>query len=617
MLKKIKNFFKDYLEVGLALIVFVVSGILYLVDQQTIANIMLGTASVIAIIPLLIGMVETIRKGSYGVDILAITAILTAVALGEYWAAIIIVLMLTGGEALEDYAENRAKVELSELIKKRPQKANLIKGDKAKTVNAKDVKVGDKIKILLGEIVPVDCEIIEGESLFDESSLTGESLPAERAPGDQLLSGSINTAAVVIAQATSTSKDSQYEQIIKLVTQAASSQAPFVRMADRYAVPFTAFAFIIAGGAWFLSGEVMRFLQVLVVATPCPLLLGAPIAFISGMSRSAKHGIIVKNGSTIERLAGIQTMAFDKTGTLTQGKPSVSKIKAFGDFDENQVLTYAAMLEQNSSHILASSITERAKDKGIKIPHAKKVKESAGLGLSGTYKGKQVAIGNAKILNDVEELPKGFTQTSAETTAYLTVNNKLVGYITFTDEIRDNAKEMLNQVSQLGVRHSLMVTGDSREVAQAVSKKLGIEEVKANCLPGDKIIAIENADYKPVGFVGDGVNDAPVLTAADVGIALGARGSTVASESADVVIMQDNVTKVSESIEIAQRTLFIAKQSVLIGIFISVGLMLIFSTGRFSAVQGALVQEVVDVVVIINALRAHSSGRKRPYIKRT
>jgi P-type E1-E2 ATPase len=244
--------------------------------------------------------------------------------------------MLTGGEALEDYAENRAKTELSDLLKRKPKKTHLIKGTKTVDILVKDVQVGDKLKILLGEVVPVDCIVLEGQSVFDESSLTGESMPVEKTEGEQLLSGSVNTGAVVTVRALRTADDSQYEQIIKLVKAAASSQSPFVRMADRYAVPFTAVAFIIAGAAWIVSGDVGRFLEVLVVATPCPLLLGAPIALISGMSRSAKHGIIVKNGSTLEKLAEVETVAFDKTGTLTQGQPSVHSITDIQLFHEKR-----------------------------------------------------------------------------------------------------------------------------------------------------------------------------------------------------------------------------------------------------------------------------------------
>jgi heavy metal translocating P-type ATPase len=605
MLKKIRHFFKHYRGVGLVTFVMLASGALYLTGNRTIANFLMGGTSIIAVIPLTIDMARKLRVGSYGVDVLATTAILTAVILGEFWAAIIIVLMLTGGESLEDYAKNRAKTELTELLRRKPKKAHLIKGDKTIDVSAKDVKVGDRLKIFLGEVVPADCEVIEGESLFDESSLTGESLPVDKQPGDHLLSGSVNTGGVVTVRALQTAADSQYEQIIKLVKAAAASQSPFVRMADRYAIPFTSVAFIIAGTAWIISGEAGRFLEVLVVATPCPLILGAPIALMSGMSRSAKYGIIVKNGSTLEKLADIETMAFDKTGTLTKGTPSIHAISTYNGFTEDEILTYAASLEQNSNHVLAKAIVDTAVENDVKLQSAKQIKELAGLGVSGRFKGKSIQVGNLSMLQDIE-LPKKFKASSERTSAYVAVNGRLAGMVTFHDEIRPEAESMLSRLKKMGIKHTLMITGDNEATAKSVARNLGISQVKAECLPGDKILAIEKVPHRPVAFVGDGVNDAPVLTASDVGIALGASGSAAASESADVVIMQDDIGKVAGSVEIAQRTFSIARQSVLIGIFISLGLMAIFSTGRFTAIQGALAQEVVDIIVIFNALRAHT-----------
>jgi len=341
--------------------------------------------------------------------------------------------------------------------------------------------------------------------------------------------------------------------------------------------------------------------------------LAAPIALISGMSRAAKHGIIVKTGSALERLAEIETIAFDKTGTLTKGVPAVDKVTTYNKFTKDEVLKLAASLEQSSSHILAKAVTGAAAAQKLKVNAAKQVKEIAGHGLTGRLQGKTILVGRLKFIESHGiSTPDGLKLNQSDKTAtYVAVNNVLAGVITFNDELRPESKSMLSQLKKLGIKHSLMVTGDNNSVAQAIAKKLGIEIVIADCLPGDKIRALENVRHKPVAFVGDGVNDAPVLTAADVGIALGARGSTAASESADIVIMADDITKVATAVSISKRTFFIGKQSILIGIFISIGLMGMFATGKFKPIYGALLQELVDVAVIFNALRAHGGFKSK------
>lgn len=611
LFRKIRGFFTEYKQLGLV-VVSIIAGLgLDLGGYDTVAHWVLGISASINLLPLLWGMIEDLRSGKYGVDILAATAILTSVVLQEFWAAMVIVLMLTGGEALEDYAERRAKKELTALLSRKPKKAHVLRKGKTLELKVSDIIVGDKVVILPGEVVPVDGAVIEGASDFDESALTGESLPVAKKLGDQLLSGSINIEGAITIVAAHSAADSQYQQIIKLVQSAAASQAPFVRLADRYSIPFTILAFIIAGAAWLVTGDAIRFLEVIVVATPCPLLLGAPIALISGMSRAAKHGIIVKTGSALERLGQVETIAFDKTGTLTRGTPVVGSIKSYNKFSKQDVLRYAAALEQSSPHVLAQAVVTAAKDEGLKINPAKQVKEIAGHGLMGRLQGKTIIIGRASYIKDSGiEIPSNLSlNLQKQTTSYIAVDGQFAGSISFVDEVRPETKNMLAKLKEYGIKHTLMVTGDNKATAQAIAKKAGIETVIADCLPGDKIHAVENVEHKPVAFVGDGVNDAPVLTAADVGIALGARGSTAASESADVVILLDDVAKVAESIKIAKRTFFIAKQSILIGILMSIGLMAVFATGRFKPVHGALIQELVDVTVIFNALRAHGSFR--------
>jgi heavy metal translocating P-type ATPase len=611
-LKKLLQFVRHYWQFCFAVVASLVALGLQIAGLNTAVHWILGISASLLVLPLLWGMFEDLRDGTYGIDILAATAIIVSVVMHQYWAGMVIVLMLTGGESLEDYAEHRASRELDALLTRAPQKARILRGKQEVEVKASEVREGDKIVLRPGEVVPVDATILEGTSSFDESSLTGESLPEVKKKGQSIMSGSINLEGAITAEALHSAADSQYEQIIKLVRAANNSKAPFVRLADRYAIPFTVISFGIAGIAWALSGESLRFLQVLVVATPCPLILAAPIAIISGMSRAARQGIIIKNGSALEQLAQAETFAFDKTGTITAGQPQVDKIHTFNGHKQAEVLALAAALEQNSNHVLANAIVKKAQAAGGKVPKVKNVQEVAGNGLAARLSGKTVLVGRLSLLqeNDIA-LPGKFDLAAVQqTAAFVAVDKTLAGIITFVDEVRPEAKKTLSRLRELGVKEIMMVTGDSQAIAKAVAKKVGIKTFYAEALPGDKIQAIEKAKQRPLAFVGDGVNDAPVLTASDVGIALGARGSTAASESADIVIMMDNLQHVAESRLIAKRTFFIAKQSILVGIGLSVALMLIFATGKFKPIYGAAIQELVDVVVIFNALRAHVASKR-------
>lgn len=612
MVKKILNFFKEYPKFGIAIIVVIIGLALDIAGAKnpalrTAAHWILGIEAIVMALLLAKGMIEDIQDGKYGIDILAVTAIVTAVLLREYWTAMITVIMLTGGEALEDYAEGRAKAELTSLLNRAPKLAHVLKGKKIIDVPVKQVRVNDKLVVKPGEVVPVDGVILEGTSSLNESSLTGESLPVDKKVGDSLLSGSINEGGALTVKATQLAENSQYEQIIKLVRSASNSQSPFVRLADRYSIPFTIVSYAIAGGVWIATGDPGRFLSVLVVATPCPLLLGAPIGLISGMSRAAKHGIIIKSGSALEKLAQLRSVAFDKTGTLTHGEPVIDSVASFNSFTKEEVLSAAASLEQNSNHILAHVIVAEAKAKNVRINKANGIEENPGFGLRGRANGHQVLVGKRDYFEaESIELPKGL-KAANQTTALVAIDGKLAGAITFKDTPRKESKSTVERLRKSGIQHVIMLTGDNEATAKSIADAVGIDIVTANCLPADKVKAIKNAakEHKPIAMVGDGVNDAPVLTAADVGIALGARGSTAASESADVVILLDDVSKVAEAREIAKRTFYITKQSIWLGIGMSVVLMGVFSTGIFKPVIGAAVQELVDVVVIINALRAH------------
>ncbi|MDB5168946.1 MAG: heavy metal translocating P-type ATPase [Candidatus Saccharibacteria bacterium] len=608
-MKRVARFLREYKLFSFGLIAGLIGLALELQGWHTAAHWVLGTTAIIETFPLLWGMVEDLRTGTYGIDILAATAIVTAVILGQYWAALVVVLMLTGGESLEDFAEHRANSELDALLKHAPQKAHIYQGRKLVDVAVSSIKPGDKILVKPGEVVPVDAVIIEGESSFDESSLTGESLPQARGIGGGIVSGTVNLEGAITAKASASAADSQYQQIIRLVQGAGASQAPFVRLADRYSIPFTFAAYAIAGTVWVLTGSAIRFLEVIIVATPCPLLLAAPIALISGMARASKYGIIVRTGSALEKLAEAKTIAFDKTGTLTRGELELDTIKAYGKHTEDHLLALAASAEQNSSHILAQAVTRAASAKQLKFIKAKNVQEVSGRGLIATVKGQRVLIGRLSLLEEHNIiLPAGTTKKAVNQTAlYIAIDGHLAGTMTFKDELRPESAATLKRLNELGFSHTLMVTGDNQTTANSVAKQLGIGEVHAEMLPADKLYVIEKETLRPLVFVGDGVNDAPVLTAADVGIALGARGSTAASESADLVILPDSVGHVAIAASIARRTFKIATQSIVVGIALSIILMSVFATGKFSPLLGAVLQEVVDVVVIFNAMRAHSN----------
>ena len=558
-----------------------------------------------------VSMVRRLLKGEVGLDILAVTAIVSTVVVGEYWASLLIVLMLAGGEALEDYAAGRAKRDLSALLDRVPQLAHrYTPAGELEDVPIGDVVVGDRLLVRRSEIVPVDCELVSAATSFDESSLTGESMPVEKVRGDSVYSGSVNGAAAVDVTATALARDSQYQRIIELVREASESKAPMVRLADRYALPFTAVAFLIAGIAWALSGDPVRFAEVLVVATPCPLLLAAPVAFMSGMSRAAKSGIVMKGAASLEVLARARTVAFDKTGTLTRGTPAVvAVIPIEGGMTENDLLGYVASAERYSSHVLARSLQDAALTRGIALQDATEAHEVATNGVEATIDGHSVVVGKPTFVAERATGLVRHTVASGEAAVYVGVDGEFAGVLVLKDEVREESAATLAALARLGVSTTLLITGDVEATARPIADLLGITQVHAECLPEDKVELVRAATPRPVVMIGDGVNDAPVLAAADVGIALGARGSTAASESADVVILVDDLRRVADAVAIGHRTVSIALQSILVGIAISVVLMVVAAFGLIPAVVGAGLQEVVDLVTILGALRALSPGR--------
>ena len=568
------------------------------------------------------GMVRQLLRGHAGLDILAVTAITAAVLVGEPWAALIVVLMLTGGEALEDYAQHRSQRELTALLDRAPQQATRISpawatgtsamesadlgslDEASETVPVQDLAVGDLVLVRPGELVPVDAILVTDSAEFDESSLTGESLPVERAAGERVASGVVNGATAILMRAVATASESEYQQIVELVRQAQGSRAKTVRLADRYAVPFTLFALAVAGIAWAVSGDPVRFAEVLVVATPCPLLIAAPVAFLGGMSRAARFGLIVKGGGTLEQLAKVRSAAFDKTGTLTTGRPEPRRALPEPGFTEERLGQLAASAEAYSSHVLASAVVEAAKARGIALLPVDSAAESATNGVEAIVAEGTVRVGKPAW---VAEAARGLERVAVEPgelAIYVALDDQFAGVLVMQDRLREDAPRTLAALRESGVKRIAMVTGDVAATAESMAERVGITEVHAECSPADKVRIVSELTPRPLLMVGDGLNDAPVLAAADVGFAMGARGATAASESADVVNRFDHLAGVARAVTIGRDTVRIALQSIWLGIIISVGLMLVAAFGFLPALAGAWLQEVVDLVAILGALRA-------------
>ncbi|WP_395321540.1 heavy metal translocating P-type ATPase [Levilactobacillus parabrevis] len=591
---------RQYRQFWFVIILGAIALWLQFVNHQAMwAQVLITGLGLLLAIIMFIEMVRTLRSGKFGVDLLAITAVLATLAVGEYWAALIVLLMLTGGDALEDFAASRANSELQELLNNSPQTAHRVVGDRLSDVAVSLVAVGDRLLVKPGEVMPVDGTLATGPTTVNEASLTGEARPIEKQVGDTVMSGSINGEASVYLQADQTADNSQYQNIVRLVQQAEAQPAKFVRMADRYAVPFTLLAYVIAGLAWFFSGDPVRLAEVLVVASPCPLILAAPIALISGMSRASRNGIIVKTGTTLEKLAQVKTFAFDKTGTITQGRLVVDQVVPVTALPAEKLLQLAASTEQHSGHVLAQSLVAATTEP---LLPATAVNETTAQGVAAMVDGQKVRVGKSGFVTD-EAVDK-----TNQTAVYISIAGIYQGYVSFNDRVRPEARRTMAALRAAGANHLLMISGDRRPIAETIASEVGIDQVHADCLPADKIKVLAElpAEQRPVAMVGDGINDAPSLATADVGIAMGAHGATAASESADAVVLKDDLTRVSTARQIAHDTMRVAKQAVLIGIFICTGLMVIASFGVIPAIIGAVFQEVVDTVTILYALRARA-----------
>jgi heavy metal translocating P-type ATPase len=595
-------------------------GAAWLAGRQRAADHLWQATIVLVLLPLALDIAASLRRRELGVDAIALLAMAGALAFGQYLAGAVVALMLSGGEMLEIYAGARARKELSSLVEHAPRAVHRYEDGRLADPPIEEVRPGDRLLVKPGEIVPVDGVLLGPDAVLDESALTGESTPVDRRPGDRMPSGSLNTGGPFDLRAVATAERSTYAAIVRLVREAEASRPPFVRLADRYSLVFLPLTLLIAGLAWRISGHPVRALAVLVVATPCPLILAAPVAFIAGISRAAHRGIIIKGGAAIEGLARARTLLLDKTGTLTTGVPTLARIETFDDLPPEELLRLAASLDQVSPHVLAAAIVAAARDRGLPLTFPAGVEERLGSGIEGSVDGRPVALGKASWVKErtggggplasrLEELRRAVS-TEGQANVFVAVDGRPAGALILADPIREDSAATLGRLRALGVERVVMVTGDHRSVAERVGRELGVDAVLAECSPAQKVDAVRAESARgPTVMVGDGVNDAPALAAATVGVAMGARGATASSEAADAVLMLDRLDRLVDALAISRRSRAIALQSVVAGMGLSLAAMIVAAFGYLPPLAGALFQEAIDVAVILNALRALGPGR--------
>ena len=598
-----------------ALLLIAAGGALQLAGAPAAGDALWAATVALMLVPLTVSIVRTLAAGRVGVDAIALVAMAGALAVGQYLAGAVIALMLSGGNALEASASRRARRELTALLERMPTVAHRRAAGGWQEVPVAELASGDEVLVRAGELVPVDGEILGAEATIDESALTGEPLPVSRPRGAAVRSGSANAGEAFELRATRRAADSAYAGIVRLVRAAETQRAPFVRLADRYAAFFLPLTLVVAVAAWIASGDPVRAVAVLVVATPCPLILAAPIAIVSGVSRAARAGVIVKGGGAIERLGEARTVLLDKTGTLTLGTPAVGEVVAFGcEGGEEEALRLAASVDQLSAHVLAEALVHDAEQRGLRLAAPADPVERPGEGIEATVEGRRVAVGSESWLRS-----RGCDTAAAATVGaageeaglakvLVGVDGELAAVVVMADRLREDAGALAGRLRAAGVRRVAMVTGDRRSVAERIAAETGLDRVFAEQSPEQKLDVVRAAradpDLAPVVMVGDGVNDAPALALADVGIAISGPGATISSETADAVITVDRIERVAEAVEIGRRSLGIARQSVVFGIGLSMVAMGFAALGYIPPLAGALLQEGIDVAVILNALRA-------------
>jgi heavy metal translocating P-type ATPase len=604
--------------IALTTLVLIAGGAaLHIAGAGTAGDAVWAATVAVMLIPLTISIVRTLIQGRVGVDAIALVAMAGALAVGEYLAGAVIALMLSGGNALEAMASRRARRELTALLERMPKIAHRRAGDSWEEVSVESLEIGDVVLVRPGELVPVDGTVRSAEATLDEAALTGEPMPVAHVRGGFVKSGTANAGEAFEIEATHLASESAYANIVRLVRSAETERAPFVRLADRYAAIFLPVTLVIAAAAWAFSADPVRAVAVLVVATPCPLILAAPIAIISGVSRAARSGVIVKGGGAIERLGEARTVLLDKTGTLTLGHPTVREVISLDGGGEEEALRLAASLDQLSPHVLAEALVHDAERRGLKLAEPSEAVEAPGQGMEGTVDGRRVAVGSSAWLR-----ARGYEVEAAAATGgdgdaaglakvLVGVDGRLAAVVVMADRVRDDARDLARKLRESGVVQVAMVTGDRRSIAERIAADTGLDRVYAELEPEEKLDVVKGMrsepDLAPVAMVGDGVNDAPALAVADVGIAMGGPGATVSSETADAVITVDQIDRVATAVSIGRRSLGIARQSVVFGIGLSGVAMVFAAFGYIPPVAGALLQEGIDVAVILNALRAHTA----------
>ncbi len=602
---------------ALTLLALVIGGLLYLSDNTAhwafwlhyLALIILGA-------PVVFRTLRGMLRGNFAADVVAMLAIGTAIVLREPVAGLVIVLMQTGGELLERYAEGRASAAVRELEAAAPRVAHRLNGDSATDttdVAAESVKIGECILVRPGEMIPCDATVREGSSSLDTSRVTGEPLPERVSAGSAVRSGVVNLQSPLVLTVTAPASESLYAKIVELVRTAQSEKSPIQRIADQWAVWFTPITLIACVIAWWISGDASRVLAVLVVATPCPLLLATPVAVIGGINRAARRQIIVRNGTALELLARVDTAVFDKTGTLTIGRPEVAEVLAVRPDGADELLRLTAAVEIGSGHLLARSAVAAAEARGLSIPEAQKIVEAPGQGVSGIVDGRTVTVGSlALVRTQHPKAASALEQLHSNATglrAYVAAGDEALGVITFADRVREDLPAMFARLTALGLSRTLLLSGDHTENVAPIAKRVGITEARGDLLPEDKVSVVKQleGEGRRVLMVGDGTNDAPALSAATVGVALAAHGGGISAEAAGVVLLADDITRVAEVVEIGQHTVRIAKQSIIAGLALSGAAMVVAALGYIPPTIGALLQEAIDVAVIVNALRAARS----------
>ena len=584
-------------------------------DQHVAANAVWGVVTGALLVPLTWSVIRSLLHRDVGVDAIALVAMAGALALQEFLAGAVVAVMLAGGNALEAAAGRRARHDLEALVARAPKWAMRRTPDgELERIPAEQVVPGDVLLVRSGEVVPVDGRVHDVPALLDESALTGEPLPVERLPGEAVRSGVANAAEAFELVATRPASESAYAAIVRLVEEAETQRAPFERMADRYAALLLPVTLVVAGIAWAMSGDPVRALAVLVVATPCPLILAAPIALVSGVSRAARKGVVLKGGVVVEQLARTTAVLLDKTGTLTVGQPQIQRVATTHGARTDDVLRLAASLEQHSAHVVAGALVSAAHRDDLALDLPRDVRQVHGQGIEGTIGGQVVTVGSAEWLRSCGIDPSSLLDLrstddgNGRGMVMVGVDHRPAGLIVLADPIRPDARQMIARLHDAGVTEVAMATGDQRDVADAVAADLGIDVVHAECSPEDKVAVVtamrEGEGRHRVAMVGDGINDAPALARADVGIAMSAPGATIASETADAVVMVDRIDGVADAIVTSRRASAIARQSVVAGMLMSFVAMGFAAFGFLPPVAGALLQEGIDVIVILNALRA-------------